>query len=372
MAERQESLRPWLALHRAPHIGPATFYSLIERFGSPAKVLGAGSAALSAAGLREETVAALQTPDEAAIEADLAWAAQPGAHILTLTDPRYPARLRAIADPPPLLYVYGDPDCLGLPQLAMVGTRNPTPAGRETAQEFARHLGGMGLTITSGLALGIDAASHQGALTGGGYSVAVVGTGLDRVYPARHRELAHEIVQRGALVSEFAPGTPPLAGNFPRRNRIISGLAVGVLVVEAARQSGSLITARLALEQGREVFAVPGSIHNPQARGCHQLLRQGAKLVETAQDVLEELGELVDYQVTADAPSGEQIVVDPKNELDAEYQKVLECIGHEPTSVDTVVERSGLTADAVCSMLLVLELQGFVAATTGGHYCQTC
>jgi DNA processing protein len=252
----------------------------------------------------------------------------------------------------------------------MVGTRNPTPAGQETAQEFARHLAGVGLTITSGLALGIDAASHRGALAAGGYSVAVVGTGLDRVYPARHRELAHQIAEQGALVSEFSPGVPPLAANFPRRNRIISGLSVGTLVVEAARQSGSLITARLALEQGREVFAVPGSIHNPQARGCHQLLRQGAKLVETAQDVLEELGTLVSYvPQAAMQPDPDS---DSLSELDADYQKVLKCIGHEPTSVDTVVERSGLTADAVCSMLLVLELQGFVAATNGGHYCQTC
>jgi len=371
MADEQESLRPWLVLHRAPHLGPATFHSLNERFGGPGKILGAGRTALSAAGLREETVTALLAPDEATIEADLAWAAQPQAHILTLADDRYPARLRAIADPPPLLYVYGDPDCLAVPQLAMVGTRSPTPTGRETAREFARHLAGMGLTITSGLALGIDAASHRGALAGGGYTVAVVGTGLDRVYPARHRELAHEIAEQGALVSEFAPGMPPLAANFPRRNRIISGLSVGVLVVEAARQSGSLITARLALEQGREVFAVPGSIHNPQARGCHQLLRQGAKLVETAQDVVEELGSLVAYSPASAAESEETASAAPA-ELDAEYQKVLECIGHEPTSVDTVVERSGLTADAVCSMLLVLELQGLIAATTGGHYCQTC
>lgn len=369
MADELESLRPWLVLHRAPYLGPATFHSLIERFGHPGTILGAGRAALSAAGLREETLAALLEPDEAAIDADLAWVDQPRAHILTLADPRYPARLREISNPPLLLFVLGDPDCLALPQLAMVGTRNPTPAGQETAQEFARHLAGVGLTITSGLALGIDAASHRGALKGGGYSLAVVGTGLDRVYPARHRELAHEIATQGALVSEFAPGMPPLAANFPRRNRIISGLSVGTLVVEAARQSGSLITARLALEQGREVFAVPGSIHNPQARGCHQLLREGAKLVETAQDVLEELGSLVAYTPT---PAGTEAVCDTAPELDAEYQKVLECIGYEPTSVDTVVERSGLTADAVCSMLLVLELQGFVAATTGGHYCQTC
>ncbi len=368
MAERNDSLRSWLALHRAPHIGPATFHTLLNRFGSPEAVLGAGRGILSAAGLRGDTIDALLQPDETAIEADLEWAGQPAASILTLADAGYPSLLKEITDPPPVLYVYGDVDCLALPQLAMVGTRSPTPTGREIALEFARHLGGMGLTITSGLALGIDAASHRGALDAGGYTVAVVGTGLDRVYPARHRELAHEIAGQGALVSEFPPGTPPLAKNFPRRNRIISGLSMGVLVVEAAQQSGSLITARLASEQGREVFAVPGSIHNPQARGCHQLLRQGAKLVETAQDIIEELGGLIGYQLSpasTDEPA-------PVFELDQEYRKVLDCVGHEPTPVDTVVERSGLTADAVCSMLLVLELQGLIVTTAGGHYCQTC
>jgi DNA processing protein len=368
MAERNDSLRSWLALHRAPHIGPATFHTLLSRFGNPEAVLAAGRGALAAAGLREPSIEALLQPDAAAIDADLEWADQPEATILTLEDDAYPGLLREITDPPPLLYVYGDVECLALPQLAMVGTRSPTPTGREIAHDFARHLADMGLTITSGMALGIDAASHQGALAAGGYTVAVVGTGLDRVYPARHRQLAHQIAGQGALVSELPLGSLPLPANFPRRNRIISGLSMGVLVVEATQQSGSLITARLAVEQGREVFAVPGSIHNPQARGCHQLLRDGAKLVETAQDIIEELGGFVGYQPS----QSKDDTVERNFELDKEYQNVLACVGHEPTPVDTVVERSGLTADAVCSMLLVLELQGLIATTTGGHYCQTC
>jgi DNA processing protein len=209
-----------------------------------------------------------------------------------VNDGRYPPLLREIPQAPPVLFVHGDPDCLRVPQLAMVGTRNPTPSGRETARQFAAHLAGAGMIITSGLALGIDAAAHQGALAGGGRTIAVMGTSLDRVYPAKHRDLARAIAERGALVSELPTGTPALAENFPRRNRLISGLALGVLVVEAALQSGSLITARLALDQGREVFAIPGSIHNPLAKGCHALIRQGAKLVETANDIVEELGAL--------------------------------------------------------------------------------
>jgi len=213
-------------------------------------------------------------------------------HILTLHDPAYPALLKEIADPPPLLFVRGDPAVLSRPQLGIVGSRNPTPGGRSLAEDFARSLSRCGLVVTSGMALGIDAAGHRGALRGGGTTLAVAGTGPDRIYPARHRDLARAIVEQGAIISEFAPGTPALPSNFPRRNRIISGLSLGVLVVEAACRSGSLITARLAAEQGREVFALPGSIHNPLARGCHHLIRQGAKLVEDIEDIVEELGPL--------------------------------------------------------------------------------
>lgn len=306
----------------------------------------------------------LRRPDWRRVEQDLAWLEQPGNHLLRLDDPRYPPLLRQIPYPPPLLFVHGDPDCLRLPQLAIVGTRNPTPLGRETAQRFAAHLAEFGLLITSGLALGIDAAAHQGALAGG-RTIAVMGTSLDRVYPAKHRDLAHAIAERGALVSEFSIGTSPAAGNFPQRNRLISGLALGVLVVEAAAQSGSLITARLALDQGREVFAIPGSIHNPLAKGCHALIRQGAKLVETAADILEELGALA--ATTREAVS-HPAAAPASAALDEEYQQLLATMGDEPVGIDLLVDRCGLTAEALSSMLLILELEGYVAAIPGGLY----
>ncbi len=307
----------------------------------------------------------LRRPDWHRVEEDLAWLEQPGNHLLRLDDPRYPPLLRQIPYPPPLLFVHGDPDCLRLPQLAIVGTRNPTPLGRETAQRFAAHLAEFGLLITSGLALGIDTAAHQGALAGGGRTLAVMGTSLDRVYPARNRDLAHAIAERGALVSELFTGTPPTAENFPRRNRLISGLALGVLVVEAAAQSGSLITARLANEQGREVFAIPGSIHNPLAKGCHALIRQGAKLVETAADILEELGALA---ATTREATSQPAAASPSATLDEEYHQLLAAMGDQPVGIDLLVDRCGLTAEALSSMLLILELEGYVAAIPGGLY----
>lgn len=298
---------------------------------------------------------------------DLAWLEQPGHHLLDWSDPRYPPLLRQIARPPPLLFVHGDPACLCQPQLAIVGARHPTPAGRDTAQRFAAHLAGCGLIITSGLALGIDAAAHQGALSdvSSGQTIAVMGCSLDQVYPARHRELARAIAARGALVSELPIGTPPLAENFPRRNRLISGLALGVLVVEAAAQSGSLITARLAVEQGREVFAIPGSIHNPLAKGCHALIRQGAKLAETAADILEELGALA---AAAAQPALVEPAPIPTPTLSEDYQRLLVAMGDAPVSVDALADRCGLTAEALSSMLLILELEGRVAAMPGGLY----
>jgi len=368
MPECAETLRHWLALIRAPQVGPATFYSLLQNFSEPEAVFKAARGTLENLGLSPATIAYLREPDWHRVDADLAWRDKPDAQILLIKDAAYPPLLKDIPDPPPVLFVLGDATTLGLKQLAMVGSRHPTPAGREIAADFARHLAANGIVITSGLALGVDGASHTGALEGGGMTIAVAGTGLDRVYPARHRELAHQIAEQGALVSEFPPGTPPTAANFPRRNRIISGLSMGVLVVEAALRSGSLITARLAAEQGREVFAVPGSIHNPQARGCNSLIRQGAKLVETANDIFEELGGFA-VSLSDELTRDQAATVD---ELDADYQRVLESVGHAPTAVDTVVQRSGLTADAVCSMLLVLELQGLIASTSSGHYCQTC
>ena len=367
MTSQTEDLKYWLALLRTPGVGVVTNARLLEAFGSASAVFNASRSDLQQLGLRREAIDFIVRPDWSGIAPDLEWLQQPNAHILTLADQRYPQLLKEICDPPPVLFIYGDPAVLNLPQLAMVGSRNPTPTGTEIAKDFAGHLAGWGMSITSGLALGIDAASHIGALDAGGVTIAVTGTGLDRVYPAQNRELAHRISEQGALVSEFPAGTPPLTPNFPRRNRIISGLSMGTLVVEAAVQSGSLITARQALDQGREVFAVPGSIHNPQSRGCHSLIRQGAKLVETAEDIFEELGGFAAVPLTTNTLEPLQ----SDFEMDDEYNKVLTSVGHEPASVDVVVGRSGLTADAVCSMLLVLELQGYLKSMTGGYYCRT-
>jgi DNA processing protein len=369
MEGTREDLRCWLALMYAPHIGPVTGAGLLARFGSASAILAAGRKAWAEAGLDARAQAALAQPDPARITADLAWLANPDRYLIVREDPRYPERLRQVEGAPLALFVVGDPELLALPQLAIVGSRNPTPAGLENAKAFAENLAAAGLVITSGLALGIDAAAHEGALAGKGLTLAICGTGLDRVYPARHRDLAHAIAQHGALVSEFPPGTPPLAANFPRRNRLISGLSLGVLVVEAALQSGSLITARLATSQGREVFAIPGSIHNPLARGCHRLLREGAKLVESAQDILEEIGPLLDLPLAREGLAGSPLAESPVNATpDPEYHQLLAALGHEPTRIDQLVERTGLTADVVASMLLILELQGVVTLSPGGHY----
>jgi len=285
--------------------------------------------------------------------------------VLTLSDPDYPPLLRCITDAPTVLFLRGDPTCLSGALLAVVGSRHPTRPGEETARSFARALARQGLGVVSGLAVGIDAAAHRGALDAGGVTVAVAAHGPDSVYPPRHRELAERIAAGGALVSEFLPGTPPLREHFPRRNRVISGLSLGVLVVEAAVRSGSLITARLAGEQGREVFAIPGSIHNPMARGCHRLIRQGAKLVETVADLIEELG----WREGPAAPSGR---VDdapaPLPELDADYVTVLDAMGYDPATVDVLVQRTGLTPQALSSMLLSLELRGIVDPLPGSGY----
>jgi len=365
---QEECLLPWLRMMRAPGVGPRTALRLLQRFGSPQAVCDAPRGALQEAGLRSATIEFLRQRDKSGLEEDLAWLRQPRNHLITLDQPAYPPLLKEIADPPPALYVHGNPGVLDTPQIAIVGSRNPTTGGARTAHEFASHLAAGGLTITSGLALGIDAAAHDGALRQG-VTIAVMGTGLDRVYPARHRELAHRIAGEGALISEFPPGTPPKAGNFPRRNRIISGLSIGTLVVEAALKSGSLITARLASEQGREVFAIPGSIHNPLARGCHLLIRQGAKLVETAQDIIEEAAPMLGTFLQSD------VLIDNKEgnptPLDEEYQLLLTELGFDPVTADTLISRTGFSAEAVSSMLLLLELEGYVSSAPGGRYFRT-
>jgi DNA processing protein len=294
----------------------------------------------------------------------------PGTHLLTPADAGYPALLREIPDPPPLLYVRGNVDALSLPQLAIVGSRSATPSGTETAHSFAAHLAARGFTITSGLAEGIDAAAHRGALAGAGTTIAVCGTGLDIVYPRQHVELAAQIVAAGgAVVSEFAPGTPVYRANFPRRNRLISGLSVGTLVVEASLRSGALITARHAMEQGREVFAIPGSIHNPVARGCHRLIRNGAKLVETAEDIVEELrGLLEGLRAAGAADETASDRADTAGEPDAQYAHLLAAMAWDPVDADSLVTRSGLTIGEVSSMLLMLEMQGYVRPLSGGRY----
>lgn len=294
---------------------------------------------------------------------DLAWLAETENHLLPITDAHYPELLKSIYDPPLVLYVKGELGLLETTQLAIVGSRNPSRMGAETAHEFANHLAGLQVVITSGMATGIDAASHKGALAAGGKTLAVCGTGLDRVYPAKHRELAQQIAASGALVSEFPLGTTAKPHHFPQRNRIISGLSVGCLVVEAALQSGSLITAKQALEQGREVFAVPGSIHNPLARGCHHLIRQGAKLVETASDIFEELPSLSHIAI---APTS---LEKPRSTpiLDNAHKNLLECVGFETTAVDVIVARSGLPVQQVSAMLLNLELNLLISSNVGGY-----
>ncbi len=306
----------------------------------------------------------LSAPDERALAADLEWLAASGTVIVLSTDPDYPPLLKQTAGAPAALYVQGRLALLASRQLAMVGSRSPTPAGRSTAREFAAWFARAGITVTSGLATGIDAASHEGALKAGGATVAVFGTGLDRVYPSANRALAERIRAHGVLVSEFPPGTAPLKENFPRRNRIIAGLALGTLVVEATRRSGSLITARLALEAGREVFAIPGSIHSPLSGGCHQLIKAGAKLVEEAKDVTEELG----FSVPKERLTGRQAEARELRELDKEYEMLLDALGFEPATIDSLVARTELPSESIASMLLILELEGRVAALPGGRY----
>ncbi|WP_295392059.1 DNA-processing protein DprA [uncultured Thiodictyon sp.] len=362
------SLDAWLALAGAPGIGPRTCARLIERFGSPQGVLDAAPSALGELGLKPAAISALKRPDRAWSDAVLGWAARPDAHVLTLDDPRYPPLLRQLADPPTLLYVRGEPGLLADPQVAIVGSRNPSVTGREITREFARRLAACGLIVTSGLATGVDGEAHTGALETG-KTIAVLGTGPDRVYPAGHRDLARRIAGQGALVSEFAPGEGPLAHHFPRRNRLIAGLSLGTLVTEAALRSGSLITARQAGEQGREVFAVPGSIRNPLARGCHALIREGAALVEDAAEVLAALAPQLRGQLGAlTAATGE--VQTSASWPDPDYDRLLAALGFDPVAPDELTRCTGLSAAAVSSMLLVLELGGHVSSCPGGRYCR--
>jgi DNA processing protein len=348
-------LGAWLRLTLVPGLGGQGLRKLLGDFGVPSQVLSAGRAALTRSVGDALAQRILADDGAAAVDAALRWAEAPGHAIITLGDAAFPQQLLEIPDPPALLYVLGDARLPTRRGLAIVGSRNATPQGVANAERFARAFSEAGLTIASGLALGIDAAAHRGALDGAASTVAVLGCGIDVVYPQRNASLYHAVAERGALMSEFPLGSPPVAANFPRRNRLISGLARGVLVVEAALASGSLITARLAAEQGREVFAIPGSIHSPLSKGCHALIREGAKLVESAQDVLEELG----LPAPAAAPASPQA---------EKGHALLAHLGHDPCNVDTLCQRSGLTPDTVSAMLLELELAGVVAALPGGQY----
>jgi DNA processing protein len=366
MDEREQ----WLALARVPglHAGQLTdWFAAGQR---ATGLFGQSPATLGALGLGLAAVAALRAPDLAGIARDLAWLeGSTGRSLLTWGSPAYPPLLAGIADPPLVLFVAGEVTPLSFPQLAIVGSRNPTALGRDTARQFAQQLSRAGLVVTSGLALGIDAAAHRGALSVGAPTIAVVGRGLDAVYPAENAGLAEAIIEGGgALVSDLPIGTPPLKHHFPRRNRILSGLATGTLVVEAALRSGSLITARLAGDQGREVFAIPGSIHNPMARGCHRLLRQGATLVEQVADIFAELEPIIGHIAHKTTESADNMPASGVSLLDKEYEILLDALGFEPAGLDELVVRTGLAAGAVASMLLILELDGRVQQQPGGRY----
>ena len=344
----------WIGLSLIPGLGSQTYCALLRRFGTPDQIYAASYQDLKSvvpdkiASVIREGLAREHVQDA------LDWLQQPHNHLITLADADYPRALLEIPDPPPLLYLKGDRARLNVPTIAIVGSRHATPQGERNAESFAQALSEAGYCIASGLALGIDGAAHRGALQGRAGTIAVVGTGLDIVYPARHRELAHQIVQHGALISEYALGTPSKPQNFPRRNRLISGLSQGCLVVEANLQSGSLITARLAGEQGREVFAIPGSIHSPVAKGCLQLIKQGAKLVDQIQDILDELGSHLPAPESPIPPAAEH--------------PLLQHMGYDPVSMEALVQRSGLTGDTLSAMLTVLEIEGQIAVLPGGRF----
>ncbi len=344
--------------------------------GGASAVAAAGSRDLIRSGLTETTAAAISNPDEAQLESDLQWLSHPNRHLLCWDDDAYPVLLRRIPNPPAALFIDGDPGCLWQPQIAVIGSRNPTAGGLDHARDFAATLARQGMTITSGLASGIDSAAHQAALDAGALTIAVNGTGLDLVYPASSRAVAGRIRSQGAMISELPLGSQPRRQHFPSRNRIISGLSLAVLVIEAGLNSGTLITARKAAEQGRDVFALPGSLNNPMAKGCHRLIREGARLVETTADIMQELGPVaaelqMEIRQRLDLPDGApQKTVRGKENLldDADYRTVWETLGHDPKPVDTIIEQTRLSAREISSMLLMMELKGMVIKHSGGRY----
>lgn len=362
-AEPVSDIEEWVSLSLITGLGAVGFRRLLQAFDNPENILQSSVANLARIVGEPVARSIAAGPQKELLSRSMKWIARPGHWVVTLADEDYPSLLLNISDPPPILYGIGNRGLLNVPALAVVGSRNATPGGISTAQAFAQALSDAGLSIVSGLAQGIDAAGHRGGLAGASGSVAVVGNGLDIVYPAANRNLAQELAEKGAMVSEFPIGTPPLKNNFPRRNRLISGLSRGCLVVEATLRSGSLITARFSAEQGREVFALPGSIHSPLSKGCHALIKQGAKLVETAQDVLEELG----WASRSSTPSDrDQTAVD--SSYDKEFHSVLQAMGYDSVAVDTVCARTGLPPETVCTTLLQLELKGCIVCLPGGLY----
>jgi len=357
--QQELELPYWLVIHRMRGIGPRRFAALLQQESSLSNCFNDRTPTRDFKQWCQQVGVPDALPDWEGVAKDLAWAQSADCKILTWDSLDYPRQLKESAGCPPVLFVKGKAQTLHLPQLALVGSRQPTAQGQSNAHHFAFELAKQGFTITSGLALGIDCASHEGALAADGLTIAVLGNGLDRVYPAKHHALAHRICEQGALVSEFPLGTQPRAEHFPQRNRIISGLSLGIVVIESALKSGSLITANYALEQGREVYALPGSIHNPLAKGCHQLIRQGAKCVDSVEHILEEL------------PLGIKREQAPPRQIlqqDLSLQEpLLAHIGMTVTPIDLMIDKSGLTAETVSSMLLELELQGVVASVPGGY-----
>ncbi len=385
----------WLILLQAPRLGIRTFYKALKYFEIPEQVLRASPEVRRKSGIfRQPTLDFLQQLEiknlATLVAKDLDWQQNAHCHLITLIDKHYPERLKVISDPPPVLYVRGDLECLSRPQLAIVGSRNPTPGGAQNAQQFATDLAKAGLIITSGMAVGIDSEAHIGALNAKQQSIAVCGTGLDRIYPAKHKSLAHQISMQGALVSEFAIGTAPIAHNFPKRNRIISALSLGTLVVEASIKSGTMITAKLAADQGREVFAIPSSIHNPLGAGCHQLIKQGAMLVTEPADILQALPQealqmlspvasLSTSFAQTDSPINTQIDTQIEKPIETQTDAfiknphtpasiLLKYLSYDSITIDALVEKSGLSPQIVTTELLTLEFDNQVARLNGSNY----
>jgi DNA processing protein len=357
------SLIHWIAVSHLRNVSLSRLNAWLHHYGSLDALFTASKADLLTAGFSLNEINSMQCLQWEVLEKELSWYQVHG-DIVTITDPDYPALLKEIADPPLVLYGIGDRSLLSTPQIAMVGSRHPSPAGDDLARHFAYSLAESGLTVTSGLAIGIDSASHEGALQARGKTIAVMGTGLNHTYPVKNRRLAEKIMQQGLILSEFSLNTLPHAWNFPQRNRLISGLSLGVLVVEAALRSGSLITARYALEQNREVFAIPGSVHNPMAKGCHWLINQGAKLVESVEDILNE------FQLKRSSCVEMKRKPVNVNKLDVLHQFLLKCVDYSVTPLEMILQRSRLTASEVSSMLLTLELEGYIQTVVGG-YCRT-